>query len=320
MEFEISNLRADLSQQSTTIATHKAQISALEEKLAKAERAAGAAQRELLDARRNLDRASEKAVKEGSERTSAETRLRALTREADEARKSATESAQRVEVLEKKLQALTTLHKESDARRQNEGRERERAERELADLRRRVGGLERENERLKKRNVDGPGGDDGFEELEDEERTRLKVRVRDLEGEVYDLRKGVWREKKKSLGGAGDDDATSPGGFEEVDLSGAGRRGSVKRGQGFTDILSSGFSALTGGGAGTGVRESLDLLDDDDMGFDEDAFRKAHEEEARKRVERVRDVKRGLKDWEGWRLDLVDLRLGGGGAGEIFDV
>jgi hypothetical protein len=39
-------------------------------------------------------------------------------------------------------------------------------------------------------------------------------------------------------------------------------------------------------------------------------------------VEHVREVKRKLKDWQGWRLDLVDVRRGGGGfgIGEIFEV
>ncbi|KAL9605805.1 MAG: hypothetical protein Q9204_009483, partial [Flavoplaca sp. TL-2023a] len=62
------------------------------------------------------------------------------------------------------------------------------------------------------------------------------------------------------------------------------------------------------------------LLSDDEDGFDEEAFRQAQEEEGRKRLERVREVKRGLKEWEGWRMDIVDVRVGGGGAWEIFDV
>ena len=43
----------------------------------------------------------------------------------------------------------------------------------------------------------------------------------------------------------------------------------------------------------------------------------------RARLERIKDIKRGLKNWEGWRLDLVDVRRGGAGqlaAGEVFEV
>jgi hypothetical protein len=41
-------------------------------------------------------------------------------------------------------------------------------------------------------------------------------------------------------------------------------------------------------------------------------------------VEWVREVKRKLRDWNGWRLDLVDSRAGvegaGVGMGEIFEI
>ena len=327
MEMEISNLRAHIAKNVSAVATFGEQVNALKEKLDRAERAAGAAQRELLDVRKNLDRASEKAVKEGSERTSAETRIRSLTREAEEKAKSAEESMRRVNTLEKKLAALTTLHKESDARRQNGERERERAEKETGELRKRIVGVENENlrlkeerDRLKKRCVAGGGADEGLDELEDEERKRLEGKVRELDGKIFDLRRGVWKEKKELRGGD-EDELGSPGGFDEVDLSGPSgptRRQSLKPGRGpgqaFANVLSSGFSAFTGA-----ERPSLDL-GDDDMGFDEDAFRLAQEEEGRKRIERIKEVKRGLKDWEGWRMDIVDIRIGGRGAGEIFDV
>ena len=327
MEMEISNLRAQSEKQTSTSTSRSEQVSALEEKLDRAERAAGAAQRELSDVRKNLDRASEKAVKEGSELTSAETKIRSLSREAEESKKSAQESMNRVEILEKKLTALMTLHKDSDARRQNGERERERVEKEAGELRRRMAGIENENLRLKeererwrKREVSGGGDEDGLDELEDEERKRSEGRVRDLEAEVFELRRGIWREKRKEMDGGPDEQLGSPTGvFDDVDLSGPIsplRRQSLKsgRGQSFSNVFSSGLSAFTGGGKG-----SLDLMDEDD-GFDEHAFRVAQEEDAKKRVERVKEVKRGLKDWEGWRMDIVDNRIGGGGAGEIFDI
>ncbi|MCJ1398552.1 hypothetical protein MMC11_001752 [Xylographa trunciseda] len=328
MEMEISNLRAELEKYVSLADSHAEQITALGENLNRAERAAGAAQRELLDVRKNLDRASEKAVKEGSERTSAETQIRSLTREAEVFNKSAEDSLKRVDILEKKLAALTNLHKESDARRQNGDRERERAEKEIGELRKKMVGIENENlrlkeerDRLKKKSISGGGADEGLDELEDEERTRLESRVRELEGEVFDLRSGEWKEKKRELQGGNEGVPRSPGGgFDEVDLSGPSgpiRRQSLRPGvgQGFANVLSNGFSAFTGGGE----RPGTDWVDDDDV-FDEDAFRQAQEDEARKRVERVKEVKRGLKDWKGWRMDLVETREGGGGAGEIFDV
>lgn len=125
--------------------------------------------------------------------------------------------------------------------------------------------------------------------------------------------------------------------------SGGGRAGST-----FQDVLQSGISAFTGrknshshshsyhqqqhadlplqsaGGRGRG--QSFGLLSEDGFdAFDEDAFRAAQEEEGKKRIERIRETKRGLEQWRGWRVDLVDLRHGGltGGAGwtgPVFDV
>ena len=324
---EISNLRSRLDKSSSSTSTHSEQVSALEEKLERAERAAGAAQRELIDVKKSLERASEKSVKEGSQRTSAETQIRSLSREAEESKKAAEESVKRVETLEKKLAALTTLHRDADGRRQTGERERERLERDGGDMRRRLASLENENlrlreerERTRKREVSG-ADDEGVDELEDEERKRLENKVRGLENEIYDLRKGAWKERRKELGSTDEDGAMSPNSkFDEIDLTGGTlsyRRQSMAsgRGQSFSNVLSNGFSALTGSG-----RDNQDLLDGADDDFDEDGFRLAQEEEARKRVEMVTEVKRGLKEWEGWRMDIVDVRVGGGGVGEIFDV
>jgi predicted nucleic acid-binding Zn-ribbon protein len=346
MEMEISNLRAHIDSQARSDSSHTEQVQALEEKLGRAERAAGAAQRELLDARKNLERLSEKAVKEGTARISTETRLRTLTRDAEASSKTAAGSLKRIETLEKKLAAVTTLHKESDTRRRETERERDAADKDAADVRRRLAALDTENARLRDerdriRKRDATGVDDaGLDELEDEARAALEARVRMLEAELSDARRGVWRERKRMLDGTDADDAAgdhhgllsrSPGGgFDEVDLvGGIGRRGSVKGavgtgrvGSSFKDVLSSGISAFTGGGGGYGgaPREGGDEADED-LGFDEDAFRAAQEEDGRRRVEHVKAVKRALKDWQGWRLDIVDERLGGGGgAGEVFDI
>lgn len=332
MELEISGLQSQIDKLMSTQISHSNQVSALEEKLDRAERAAGSAQRELVDLRKSLDRASEKAVKEGSERTSAETKIRSLVREAEESKKNADDSLKRVEILEKKLAAITNLHKESDGRRQAGEREREKVDKEVADLRRKLAGAENQNlrlreekERFKRKEASGID-DEGIDELEDEERRKLEEKIRALESEVFDLRRGVWREKRKDLSGTGrDDDPVSPSSkFDEVDLSGELsplRRQSfvASSSQGFANALSSGFNAITGAGGGS-HRDSQDPFDGMDDEFDEEAFRLAQEEESRKRVERVREVKRRLKEWEGWRMDIVDSRTAAGGTSEIFDI
>ncbi|CAG8980581.1 hypothetical protein HYALB_00002579 [Hymenoscyphus albidus] len=329
MEIEISNLRAHLEKVNSG-ASVKEQVSALEEKLARSEKATLIAQRELGDLKKNLERTTEKAVKEGSERTSAETKLRTLERESDEAKAHSEELQKKVEALEKKVSTLGTLHKEHDARFQAQKKEREKAEKDASELRSRLAGLENENQRLKDereraRKRDAQGIDDeGVDELENEERQRLEKKVRNLEGEVHELRRGVWRERRKELEGDDTIGSTSPSAkFTDIDLGGmspSSRRKSLAQGggKGLGDFITSGFNAITG--AASGADDSL-LEDDEDMDFDEDAFRLAQEEEAKARIERVKEVKRGLKNWEGWRLDLVENRRGGGeGFGEIFEI
>jgi hypothetical protein len=326
MEIEISNLRAQLDRVASGSSVEKEQIAALEDKLVRSEKAAALSQRELGDLKKNLERTTEKAVKEGSERTSAETKLRTLERESAEAKNNNVELQKKVDALEKKVATLGTLHKEHDARFQAQKKEREKAEKESSDLRSKLAGIENENlrlreerERMKKRDAQGID-DEGVDELENEERQRLEKKVRELEGEVHELRRGVWSDRRKVLDGEESSIVTSPGGrFTDVDLGGGmspSRRSIAHGGKGLGDFFTSGFNAITGATSGT-ADDSL-LEDDEELDFDEDAFRLAQEEEARKRIERIKEVKRGLKNWEGWRLDLVENRKGDGNP--IFEI
>lgn len=311
----MSRLRAQVERLSVSASEPPAQIAALEAKLARAENAAALAQRELADLKRNLARTAESAVKAGSERASAETKLRTLEREAAEAAGARDELARRADALDKKVATLTTLHKEQDARMQALRRDKERVDKELA-------GAQEEASRLRKKaaaDASGAGADDeGVDELEDEERGRLAKRIRELEAENTDLRRGIWHDRRKEMQ-VGPEEASR--GFRDVDLPSPSLR---KSAAGLGDFLASGLHVLTGGtaaaAAGGGEQDEL-LLEDDAMEFDEDAFRKAQEEEGKKRIERIKEIKRGLKNWAGWRLDLVESRRGGGeGIGEIFEV
>ena len=357
MELEITNLRAELSSQSTSSGAHQSQVAALEEKLSKSESDLEKSQRELSDTKHALTRAAEKAVREGVDKTSTETLIKSLQREIEELKHEKSEGEKKIDTLDKKLQALGNLHKETEARHQARLKEGEKTEQEATALRKRLAAVENENLRLKEeqervntRNSGNGADDDAIDELEEEERSRLQRRIRDLEGEVFDLRRGVWREKRQELAGE-PEGATSPdhpnpaaNTFDDVDLVGGtpehARRRSMAQQQhsSFSTVLSSGFAAFTGGGGGFGnrgrtpsnqqhppaTRGSLELLSEDDE-FDEHAFARAQaEEEAKKRVEWVREIKGKLKDWKGWRLDLVDSRAGAEGAGvgmgEIFEV
>lgn len=315
MEIEISKLKARVERQATGASSEREQVTALEEKLARAEAAAGKAQRELRDVKRNLERATEKAVREGSERSSAETKLKTLEHELEQLTTVKEELERRLDGVEKKATTLTTLHKEQDSRSQALRKEKERAEKDLNELRTKVENLESENVKMgSRKSAEGGGGldDEGVDELENEERVRLEKKIRSLEHEVHELRSGAWIEKRREM-------ETMGPGFQDVDLGGGSSTvpASHKKasGGGIGDFFTSGLNALAGGG------DDDEFMDDDDADFDEDAFRKAHEEEGRKRLERIKEIKRALKHWEGWRLDIVDMRRGGGeGIGDIFEV
>ncbi|KAL8404002.1 hypothetical protein RB594_009033 [Gaeumannomyces avenae] len=327
MELEMSRLRAQVERLSSSAPVSE-QVTALEERAARAERAAGQAQRELADLKRNLERASEKAVREGSERASAETKVRSLEREAAEAVEQRDREAKRAEALEKKATTLTTLHKEQDARTQALRREKEKAEKDATALRERLQTAEAELLKLRKREARDSGGtdDDAVDELEAEGRAPLEAKIRQLEAENTELKRGIWQERRREMQ-VGPDGETL---FTEVELGSAGPLSPSQRrgpGGGIGDFFASGINALTGAGGGhvphAGPEDDSLLDDDDDFEFDEAAFRRAQEEDAKKHLERIRETKRGLKNWEGWRLDLVDDRNGSGGGegyGEIFEV
>ncbi|KAI0152907.1 hypothetical protein GGR57DRAFT_162072 [Xylariaceae sp. FL1272] len=316
MELEISRLRAQAERQASAGGTDREQIVALEEKLARSEQAAMKAQRELGDVKKNLERATERAVKEGSAKTSAETKLKSLERDVEQINAEKAELEKKAESLEKKVAALGTLHKENDSRSQALRKDKERAEKDAQEAQSKIEKLEAENARLRKKDAaEGGGHDDGMDELEDEERGRMEKKIRDLETENYDLRRGIWHQKRRDMEPGAEED------FTNIDLGNGSSPTSVRKTstKGFSDYLTSGINALTGVGADD--NEGF-LDDDDDLDFDEDAFRKAQAEDGKRRLERMKELKRGLKNWEGWRLDLVDARRGGGGygAGEVFEV
>lgn len=327
-------------------------VSTLETSLQKTEQEASSTKTELSDLKANLDKASDQAAKDGSDRDSAQTRIAQLEAELGAANRKASDSLSRAELLEKKVETLTQLHRDNDARNQTRIQEHKKIEREAAELRTRVTGLSNENARLReaeqrRRKADlGSIEDTSVQELVDEERDRLLAKVRELEEENFELRRGVWRDKRAALQPGMEDHDTS---FDDVDLSGATpttHRGPNPLGgmgnrqtSSLQDVIASGISAFTGrqhphapphrrSDAASQARpsadtqqhirkESLASLDSLDFDIDEDAFRAAQEEESKRRIERVREIKRGLGAYKGWRVDLVDVRVGMGG---VFDV
>lgn len=350
MELEISQLRSQVNTQTEGCDKHGEQILALQASLSRAETKLRAAENELADTKKALNHASEKAVSEGTQKTSKDTKIRTLEKDMAEAIAARDDVVRKAEALEKKVEAMNKLHREAEARNASKLSIAEAGSRESGVLKAKLASVENENSRLKedrerrkKRSLDRTGDEDEVDELEDEEREKLEKRIRDLEGEVFDLRRGLWRDKRKDL--QEDDDVLPPRpsqdeDFDEVDLSGPGsRRRSManaltgqQKHSGFSQVLNSGLAAFRAATTSPDSQQKqqtrprndslLEEFDDDE--FDETAFAQAQrEEEARKMVEHVREVKRKLKEWEGWRLDLVDLRRAGGvepGFGEVFEV
>ena len=344
MELEISKLRGQLSKQSEGCSTHGEQIAALQKSFSITETKTRKLEQELSDSRRAIDRASERSVREGVERTSKDTKLMQLERDLADANARADETAKKAAQLEKKIDAMNKLHRESEGRQANKLSAAEKENRDIMTLKAKLAASENESlkakdelSRLRKKHAGGEA-DDGIDELEDEERGKLERKLRDLEAENFDLRRGVWRDRRKSLQPGLETDANghnrAEDAFDEIDLSGTpsvarGMKAPPQQHSSFSTVLNSGLAAFRGSAAspaqqsvGGRTRQDSLLQDFDDDAFDEAAFAQAaKEEEAKKMVEHVREVKRKLKDWEGWRLDLVDSRRGGGvGVGEIFEV
>jgi myosin heavy subunit len=342
MEIEISRLRSELSAQNSSWEARADQISALQHNLASTQKKLRSVEGELADSKKALSRASEKAVKEGVEKTSSDTKFKALERELGGVSATRDEMVKKVENLERKMETMNKLHRETEARSAAKLSAAEMQGREVGILKARLVAAENEilklreeREGRKKREILG-ADDDGLDELEDEERLRLERRVRELESEVFDLKRGVWRERRQAMqpeaGMDGTPNKDDAGDFDEVDLSGSGplnhnrslaAQSLQQKHSSFSTVLNSGLAAFRGTPEHSNRprQDSLHRELDDDSPFDEEAFALAQrEEEASMMAEHIREVKRKLRDWEGWRLDLVDARKSATGMGEIFHV
>ena len=338
LELELSSIHAQIKSEKDITLSQAQKINTLESSLSRAEASQSTTATELTTLKASLENAS----KEGEERSdSASTRIATLEAELAAAKQSAVAAESHASTLERKVEALTGLHREAEARnaakRANTGTrdgvaESSNQKTEKADEE------EEEEEDLDSQAVSN---------LESESRSRMQERIRSLEDEVFELRRTEWRNKRRELQPEIDPDTTSTAAkkdgeptsppFHDVDLSsgsnyqaGAGAglplsSAAVRRGaSSFAHALSSGFSAFTNSNsdhentrfnnnnnniASSIEKHTIDDLDADmDNDFDESAFRAAQEEEARRRVERVREVKKGLAAWKGWRVDLVGER------------
>lgn len=327
LESRISILTAELETSRTENASLSSQISTLTSELASA---------------KSSEAPSSEAEGPATTQTQLSTTLTALnTAEATVAN------------LNKKIETLQTLHRDSEARTtlQNALRvkEMDRLRAETTEMRKKLQARSYENARLRSVSTSSASAptDETDTPLDADAAT---ARIRELEAEVFELRSGVYRDWRGQLVGnaGGERDADTSAVFDEVDLSSPSvaearaRRAAGPYGA-FSSLLNTftGTGARrasrtgTGGGTGGGAEKHVGFLSEQPRGsgdgdgaefsdeegsfaFDEEAFRVAQEEEARVRLERVREVKRRLPEWKGWRVDLVDLR--GGSMAGVFEV
>jgi myosin heavy subunit len=317
-ELEMSNLRNQVNSLTTTLTERETSVKDLEQRATSAEHQAEATKQELDSLKVSMTFGTDDSSNTTtSDPEALNKRIAILDSDLRTAHTALEAASERATSLEHKIEALTKLHRDASAAVQAK-------DKELGDVR----------AELKRRDRPSHVRDASDFDLQDEETEtgQLQSRIRALEAENFDLKRGVWRDRRAEMQPGMDDGGQE---YEDVDLNASASTSSphfARQTSTFQDVISSGISAFTGRARGmaspdnvTGNRprnQSMGLLSED--GFDEEAFRLAQEEDAKRRIERVKEVKRGLDQWKGWKLDLVDVRAGGVGAGRecgpVFEV
>ncbi|KAM0703762.1 hypothetical protein Q7P35_009701 [Cladosporium inversicolor] len=316
-ELEMSNLRNQVNSLTTTLTERETTVKDLEQRATSAEHQAEATKQELESLKVSMTFGTDSSSNTSTTDADPEAlnkRIAILESDLRTANTALEAASERASSLEHKIEALTKLHRDASAAVQAK-------DKELGDVR----------AELKRRDRPSHVRDASDFDLHDEETEtgQLQSRIRALEAENFDLKRGVWRDRRAEMQ-PGMDDAGHE--YEDVDLNAPVSGTSpqfARQTSTFQDVISSGISAFTGKARGVASPDgnrprntSMGLLSED--GFDEEAFRLAQEEDAKRRIERVKEVKRGLDQWKGWKLDLVDVRAGGVGAGRecgpVFEV
>lgn len=319
LELEISNLHNQISGLQNTVSEREASIQEVQDRASTAETATKTAQQELDALKVSISFPSDETKAANEDPEALTKRITVLESDLRSANTNLDAAAKRATGLEAKIEALTKLHRDANTTSQAK-------DRELTELRAQ---LRRRDRASNVRDVSD------FELGEEETETgSLHARIRALEAENFDLRRNEWREKRAELQPEMEEHNGHAGLYEDVDLNspyGGSRKGSAPRQQAhstFQDVITSGISAFTGRAREAAAasargypprKQSLALLSEDgDDEFDPEAFQLAQEEEAKRRIERVKEVKRGLEKWRGWRMDLTEARQNAVAAGREY--
>lgn len=320
LEFEVSNLRNQINGLQTTTLERNASAKELEDRAKAAETATDSVKQELDALKVSISFPSDETKAANEDPEALTKRITILESDLRTANSNLDAASERATSLEQKIEALTKLHRDANAVSHAK-------DKELSDLR----------AQLRRRDRASHVRDASEFELGEEETEvgALQARVRSLEAENFDLKRGVWRDKRAELQPGMDDNGGPSPEYEDVDLNGpygpfASKATAAKQTSSFQDVITSGISAFTGRprepvrGHGHsqsqahGRKQSLGLLSEDGDEFDPEAFRLAQEEEAKRRIERVKEVKRGLEKWKGWRIDISEMRQSGISVGREY--
>ena len=322
LELEISNLRNQVNGLQTTVSERDASAKELEDRASAAETATDSVKQELDALKVSIAFPSDETKAANEDPEALTKRITVLESDLRTANTNLEAAGKRATSLEQKIEALTKLHRDANALSQAR-------DKELTDLR----------AQLRRRDRPSHVRDASDFELGEEETETgaLQARIRALEAENFELRRSVWKEKRAELQPGMEEDSRPSPEYEDVDLNGpyspyASKSTSARQTSSFQDVITSGISAFTGRpreatrsqGQAHGRKQSLGLLSEDGDDFDPEAFRLAQEEDAKRRIERVKEVKRGLEKWKGWRIDIAEMRQGGLGGGRecgpVFEV
>lgn len=297
MEIDLNRLRNELERVQKTTSQN-------EQILKSKEIAYGGLQEEFTNMQKLLETANSKLSESTTKYLALDSQLQNAQKELETANSEITKNNATIASLEKDYHTLKTALRETETKLQEvsrtftaKTREVQDLEDALAEANKRANCLESEKDsfRIKlertlveNRKLTGssPTADDEINELEDAERNRLRGRIQVLEEQLEAERKN------------------------HQHLPSQRHPVQTRHTRGMSIISNGSF-----------------LSDDMDFGKEMMAARQKEEDAAEERrivegerLERVREVKRGLEKWKGWRMDLT---LAGGsahGLGEMFEV
>jgi len=304
MEIDLNKLRSELERTQKSLST-------AEQSLKEKEYANEALQEQLSAAQRGLEAASTKISEEATQHSALMSQLAAAKEELEITKSDIKKKNAQITNLDKDHYTLKTMYRDAEAKSQEssrtaitKAREAQDLEDALAEAKRNASQLEAEREDLKikleralaeNRKLTGGANAssdrDEVDELEDAERKRLRERVRALEEQLD-------AERKRQPHHEPQPPSATP----------------TRHNRGMS-MVSEGSFLSDDADFGELMKQQMAAARDKEEATAEERKRAEME-----RLERIRDVKRGLEKWKGWRMDLTLVGGSPHGLGEMFEV